>query len=257
MSLIMRLSEEYPCDYLPGRCARSAFVAPDAVMTTQLYSRLAEHGYRRSGRLVYRPQCQLCSACVPVRIPVDLFMPSRAQRRTLKKNADLRVAERPAVFRREHFALFERYIKTRHAHSGMESSSPDDYIRFMTSPWSNTKFYEFRLVESLIAVAVVDRIENGLSAVYTFFDPALETRSPGVYAVLWQVQLARRLALPWVYLGYWIQGCRKMTYKSRFKPLEGYLKGQWVLVEKAVSATAAATPEDGAPARKYGSKEVG
>lgn len=222
------LSQEQPCDYLPGQKAQIVFLAPDMKTDTRLYSRLAEQGFRRSGDMIYRPHCKNCSACIPVRIPVERFRPNRSQRRTLRKNKELIVRPQPPTYADEHYALYKRYLRARHRDGSMANSNPDDYIRFLSSDWCHTKFYEFRLDRQLIAVAVVDQFDDALSAVYTFFEPALPERSLGTYAVLWQILQAQNLNLAWLYLGFWIRACEKMAYKSQFRPLEIYRDGKWI-----------------------------
>jgi arginine-tRNA-protein transferase len=223
---------EHPCSYLDGLTARMAYTDPGLSMSAPLYSALAEQGFRRSGDWVYRPWCRHCSACIPVRIPVARFAPNRSQARILKRNADLTAIPRPAEFVEEHYRLYRRYLETRHADGDMEGSGREEYMQFLGSAWANTAFVEFRLGAELLAVAAVDRLSDGLSAVYTFFDPEQGPRGLGVYAVLWQVEEARALGLDWLYLGYWIEACRKMTYKSRYRPLEAWIAGQWRLFEK-------------------------
>jgi arginine-tRNA-protein transferase len=222
----------HPCSYLPNYIARSAYVDTQLELDTLTYSRLAEQGFRRSGDLVYRPHCIACEACVPVRIPVAEFTPDRSQRRTWHDNEDLTIIPKPAEYDDEHYRLFQRYLSARHEEGGMADSGPEDYIGFLGSRWSDTAFVEFRLGNKLLAVAVVDRLLDGLSAVYTFFDPGYPQRSLGTLAVLWQVSESRRLGLSWVYLGFWIEECRKMNYKKRFRPLEARLNGQWRRFEK-------------------------
>lgn len=225
------LGQEHECDYLPNRRARSVFLAPDTTRDAQLYPLLANQGFRRSGNLVYRPHCTECNACIPVRVPVHQFSPDRSQRRTLRRNADLVVRAQPAKYQETHFALYLRYLRSRHPEGTMVESSPDDYIRFLSSPWSDTKFYEIRLQENLLAISVVDHIENALSAVYTFFDPAFAQRSLGKFAILWQIEHARNLDLSWLYLGYWIKSCPKMAYKNQYKPSQGFINGKWGLMD--------------------------
>ncbi len=226
------LGTEHPCSYLPGRRANSAYVDPGMELDTRTYSRLAELGFRRSGDMAYRPHCRACKACVPVRIPVERFLPDRSQMRNLRANIDLAAAPRPAEFVEEHYRLFSRYQQARHREGGMGDSSPEDYLGFLGSRWANTSFVEFRAKDKLLAVAVVDRLENGLSAVYTFFDPDCAQRGMGTYVVLWQIGEARRLGLEWLYLGYWIKECRKMNYKSRYRPIEAFVGEHWLRFEK-------------------------
>lgn len=218
---------EHPCSYLVNRSARTLFADPSVQLDTQLYSRLTLYGFRRSGRHIYRPSCPSCEACVPVRIPVSAFRPSRNQRRTWARNADLTVHTRQQGFRQEHFDLYRNYVAHRHPGGGMDNADPAQYLDFLTSDWSETYFYEFRLAGKLVAVAVTDRLEHGLSAVYTFFDPALHQRSLGTYAVLWQVEQCKQQGLECLYLGYWIQESPKMAYKAKFWPLECFHEGGW------------------------------
>ena len=223
---------EHSCSYLPDLMSRSAYVDPRLPLDLPTYSNLAEQGFRRSGDLVYRPNCRHCAACLPIRLPVIQFSPNRSQLRNLRNNADLVVTPKPAAYDEEHYQLFLRYLAFRHGDGDMASSSPDDYIGFLGSDWSDTWFVEFRLHEQLLSVAVVDRLEFGLSAVYTFFDPAYGERGLGTLAVLWQIEKAIGLGLDWLYLGFWIEACRKMNYKANFRPLQALIEGEWRSFEK-------------------------
>lgn len=220
-------SRPSPCSYLPGRDSVSLFADPDAAMNMAVYSQLAAHGFRRSGAHVYRPHCPTCQACVPMRIPGNSFRPSRSQRRTLKANAEVQATIRDASFDEEHFALYRHYISSRHAGGGMDDPCPENYLAFLTSPWAETLFVEFRLHDELVSVSVLDMLTQGLSAVYTFFDPKFAALSPGRHGVLWAIGEARRRGLDYLYLGYWIADCVKMQYKQEYRPLELYLDGQW------------------------------
>ncbi len=221
-------SQEHPCSYLPGRHAASLFADPTARMTNAMYSRLAEYGFRRSGSHTYRPSCPNCTDCIPVRIPVRDFREGRAQLRVRRHNADLHVNPVAPQYQEAHFQLYRRYIAARHPGGGMDDPDPRKYLEFLTSAWSDTRFYEFHLDQQLMAVAVVDHLEDALSAVYTFYDPEQSNRSLGTYAILWEIELAQRLGLPWLYLGYWIKDCQKMAYKGRFRPLQIWRDGQWL-----------------------------
>lgn len=236
-SIPLYLGYEHDCDYLPGQRARMAYVSPRVALDPLLYTRLAAGGFRRSGDLVYRPHCLGCSACIPVRIPTAKFQPNRAQRRVAKLNADLRVVRKHDVFDRRHYRLYKRYLEARHSDGHMALSTPEDYIQFVGSDWGDTGLYEFIEGETLRAVAVVDHLSDGLSAVYTFYDPEATRRSLGTYAVLWQIGEAFKRGLPWVYLGFLVPGCRKMAYKNSFRPFEALLEGGWTAQDKGGDAS--------------------
>ena len=215
------------CNYLPGRKAVTVFADPFAGMSKVLYSTLVEHGFRRSGNHVYVPYCPNCNACVPARIPVTRFHASRSQRRTWQRNADVTVQRVTAAFHEDHYQLYQRYAAQRHPGGDMEHYGREQYLSFIGCSWGETCLYEFRCGTELLAIASVDHLRNGLSAVYTFFDPAKSERGLGTYAVLWQISEAARLNLPFVYLGYWIAESDKMKYKANFHPLEIYRDGSW------------------------------
>lgn len=231
-SISLFLSQEHPCNYLENLDAQAVFVHPSFQLSTSTYSRLIEQGFRRSGDQVYRPHCPECTACCPVRIPVDTFKPSRNQRRCEHKNLTTRTRIKPAVFNQQHYDMYLRYQQHRHRSSSMAESSPEDYMNFLTCEWSDTLFIEFWIEQRLAAVAIVDRLDNALSAVYTFFDPEYSTYSPGVFSVLWQIKQAQRWRLDYIYLGFWIEACRKMSYKTQYRPIQGFLDGMWKLMEK-------------------------
>lgn len=226
-TLVFYATPRHPCSYLADREAVTVFADPSYRKDRHLYSALSWHGFRRSGPHVYRPHCPDCRACVPVRVPVREFRPDRSQRRAWRTNRDLRTSRVPAELSAERFALYRRYVSHRHPGGGMDKPTPDQFLEFLTSDWSETAFYEFRLASDLVAVAVVDQLEDGLSAVYTFYEPELPRRSLGVYAILQEIALARASGLSWLYLGYWIRGSAKMGYKARYQPLEYLVGGAW------------------------------
>ena len=221
-------TQAHPCSYLPTEQATTLFLDPSQPMDAQVYAELSEVGFRRSGDHLYRPHCQKCSACVPARLPVADFKPNRQQRRILSRNADLQVrAVRPA-FSEEYYDLYARYIEQRHADGDMYPPNREQFSTFLVRDLPFSRFYEFRLDGRLLAVAVTDVLPNGLSAVYTFYDPNEEHRSLGRYAILWQIGEATRLGLQAVYLGYWIKTCRKMNYKTQYRPIELFVNQRWI-----------------------------
>lgn len=231
--LRLLLGTEQPCGYLPKRLSRSAFVAPHTPLTGEVYGALIANGFRRSGDYAYRPACQACKSCVPVRVPVASFTPNRAQRRCLKRNADL-AFERRRSLDEEHFALYRRYLLARHPFGGMDADDAKAFHEFLGSSWGVTEFWCFRDEKQLRMVAVVDRLPTGLSAVYTFYDPDLPQRSLGTYAVLRQLAEARQLGLEHLYLGYWVAGSATMDYKRGFAPLELFDGSDWRPLDSAL-----------------------
>jgi arginine-tRNA-protein transferase len=221
------LTAPYPCSYLPDRMARSQVAAPGSLVDTLVYSELARLGFRRSGQHVYRPRCDNCSACTPVRVPVAAFNPNRSQRRCLRRNLDVSMRLRPLVFEEAHYRLYRRYQQARHAGGGMDQDDREQYQSFLLQSRVDSALLEFTLDGEMIMVSLVDRLLDGLSAVYTFFEPERAPRSLGVFGILSQIRLAREMGLPHVYLGYWIEGCRKMAYKQAYQPLEGLQEGRW------------------------------
>jgi len=221
-----------PCSYLDNRKSVSAFANPHMDMDMKTYNELIQHGFRRSGGYIYRPHCPSCQECISVRVPVRKHTYSRNEQRVIKRNADLKISIVPGRFRDEHFDLYRRYINSRHNDGSMANPSKSDYHRFLICDWTDTLFFEYRINRILIAIAVCDLTDSGLSAVYTFFDPDYADRSPGHFAILTQIQETRLRDLDYLYLGYWIRDCSKMSYKRRYKPLEAYLSDQWVALDQ-------------------------
>lgn len=217
----------YGCSYLPGRAARSQVATPTQLIDTETYGELVKIGFRRSGVFTYRPWCDTCRECVPVRIPVDAFTPSRSQRRAQARHAGLVARERPLLFREEHFALYQRYQYARHWGGGMDEDSREQYAHFLLQTHVDSRLVEFREGELLRMISIIDVLAGGLSSVYTFYEPDLPNTSYGTYAILWQIAQCQRLGLPHLYLGYWIHNSRKMAYKSRFRPIETLRQGTW------------------------------
>ncbi len=221
-------TQPHPCSYLPDEQATTLFLDPSQPMDVQVYAELSEMGFRRSGDHLYRPHCQRCSACIPARIPANALLPSRQQKRIIKRNSDLKVQAVRAGFTEEYYSLYATYIEKRHADGDMYPPSREQFNTFLVRDLPFSRFYEFRLDSRLLAVAVTDVLPNGLSAVYTFYDPNEERRSLGRYAILWQVAEAARLGLKAVYLGYWIKNCRKMNYKTEYRPIELLVSQRWI-----------------------------
>ena len=217
----------HECPYLEGRYSVLHYVDPNAALDPALFTALLRQGFRRSGGFVYRPGCPGCSRCIPARSPVHAFVPDRSQRRTAARNADVTVQADRARLTERHFALYRRYVNTRHGDGSMANPGRESTRGFLTAAWCETLFLDLHLAGRLVATAVTDVLPAGLSAVYTFFDPQLAKRSLGTYALMSQVAHARGLGLDHLYLGYWVPGSRKMEYKERFRPLELFLDGRW------------------------------
>jgi len=221
-------TQPHDCSYLPDKQATTLFLDPGEPIDAALYSELSEVGFRRSGDHLYRPHCQDCTACIPARLPVRELVLNRQQKRILKRNADLQVIPARPELTDEYYALYARYINARHADGDMYPPNPEQFAGFLARDWPFSLFYEFRLEEKLLAVAVTDILSGGLSAVYTFYDPDEERRSLGRHAILWQAQETARLQLDALYLGYWIKGCRKMNYKTEYRPIELLINRRWL-----------------------------
>lgn len=219
---------EHKCSYLPGKQAVTLFADPHADLDNHIYSVLSQYGFRRSGTHIYRPACPTCAACIPLRIDAANFKPKRSHKRIWNANQNLEIRLLSAEFREEQHKLYCKYIRHRHPNGGMDDPDPDRYMEFLTSPWSITRFAEFRLDGNLVAVAVMDILEDGISAVYTYFDPAYDKRSLGTLAILWEIELVQQHNLSWLYLGYWIEECPKMSYKSQFNPHQKFIQGKWI-----------------------------
>lgn len=223
-----------PCPYVAGRTERKVvteITGPDA---DALHDRLSRAGFRRSHNIAYAPVCPACQACVPIRIPVRTFQPDRTLRKIARANAEMEsflVSPRATP---EQFQLFHRYQQMRHGDGDMATMGYYDYRAMIEDTPIQTMIVEYREPDQgLISVCLVDQLADGLSAVYSFFAPGLEKRSLGTYAVLWLIEHAKQLGLPYVYLGYWVPESRKMAYKSRFRPAEVLVQGAWRLLTDA------------------------
>lgn len=218
----------FPCSYLPHRFARSQVAEPGISINASNYGELVRKGFRRSGLYTYRPRCDHCAACIPVRIPVARFVASRSQRRCIRKHAGLHCRILPLHFNPEHYQLYIRYQRLRHSGGSMDQDDEEQYREYLLRSRVDTRLVEFRSpAGQLLMVSIIDCLDDGVSAVYTFFEPELPGASLGTYGILWQIALCRQLGLPYLYLGYWIREARSMCYKTNFRPLEQRIDGQW------------------------------
>lgn len=234
----------YPCSYLPQRQARSQVAAPGHMINADTYSHLVEQGFRRSGLFTYRPHCDACKACIPVRVDARQFAPTRSQRRAWRAHRDLRSFVAELAWSPEHYALYTAYQQQRHPGGGMDEDSRTQYAQFLLTTRVNTRLVEFRNAsDKLMLVSIIDVLDEGLSSVYSFYDPAA-SGSLGTYSIMWQIEQCRTLGLPWLYLGYWIEDSRKMYYKAGFQPQQRLIGGTWVDADHDAPQPQAAAPAD-------------
>lgn len=230
----------YQCGYLPNKLAQSLIAAPQHLVDAKIYSGLIQQGFRRSGKFAYRPYCQNCNECVPVRIILKYFTANRSQKRAYKQHQNLTTTILPVAFHEEHYALYAAYQKARHTSEKLyqddeinQSEKPDlddaeQYRSFLCQTNIESILVEFREDGRLKMVSVIDIVLDGISAVYTFYEASDVKTSYGTYNVLWQIEWAKSLNLPYLYLGYWIKNSQKMSYKQNYKPQEKLINGEWL-----------------------------
>jgi len=217
----------YNCSYIDKMDAKSLVVTPYKSINQNTFQDLIEKGFRRSGQYIYKPSCKSCTACIPIRLPVQKFLFSKTQKRIYKKHEYFKVQEVPLTFKQKHFDLYLKYQNKRHSYINNDQNNLDDYNDFLIKSNVKSKLIEFWDGDLLKIVSIVDIVSDGISAVYTFYDPDDEKVSYGTYSIIWLINWCKAQQLKYMYLGYWIGECNKMKYKTNFKPYELYIKGYW------------------------------
>ena len=230
----------YSCGYLPKNLAQSLIATPHHLVDADVYSGLIQQGFRRSGKFSYRPHCESCNACIPVRVVLREFVPNRSQKRAYKQHADLSAHVMPLGYHESHFALYSSYQATRHPDDNLKKQAEahrtaqiqnevDEYRHFLCQSNVESAMVEFRNTNNQVKiVSVIDVVNDGVSAVYTFYDAAESKASYGTYSIMWLIEWTKLLGLPYFYLGYWIADSQKMAYKQAFKPQEKLIDGEWI-----------------------------
>ena len=221
-------TQPHSCSYLDEEIATTLFIDPETEIDQSTYSELSDLGFRRSGKHIYRPHCYNCKACISTRILANDFKPRRSQRRIWKRNRDLDVTICDDISDDRYYQLYRRYIAERHRDGDMYPANREQYDSFLSSEWHVTRYYVFSLNDEMVAVSVTDELKQGLSAIYTFYNPDLPERSLGSYAILWQIEACKTLGLPYLYLGYWIKSCDKMRYKIDYRPTQLLIDDRWL-----------------------------
>lgn len=226
-------NEPSSCSYLAGEASNSIFPDPRTELGAELLNQLHINGFRRSGRLVYRPQCPSCNACWSARVINSEFSPGKSQRRVLKRNQDISFRWTDPQFTQEHYHLYQKYINGRHAGGDMHPASEEQYKDFLIDGYGSHKFLEARDRDgALMGACVVDQFYDGLSAIYSYFEPEQQRRSLGQLFVLALIQFGQQAGLPYTYLGYYVKGSAKMEYKANYQPLEVFRDNQWQAMHK-------------------------
>ena len=224
----------YQCGYLPNRQAQSLIASPQRLIDANVYNGLIAQGFRRSGKFAYRPHCESCQECIAVRVVLNEFAPKRYQKRAFKQHEHLSARLMPVGFHQSHFELYASYQALRHTEPAINNLTPqtddaEQYRQFLCQSNIESLMIEFRDANNeLKIVSVVDVVQDGVSAVYTFYN-ALDTKcSYGTFAIMWLIEWTKNLHLPYLYLGYWIKGSQKMAYKQQFSPQEKLTDGEWI-----------------------------
>ncbi|HFB66771.1 MAG TPA: arginyltransferase [Aeromonadales bacterium] len=227
MKITLFSTAEHACSYLKNQQAVSHFVAPQQQNLPFVYNLLSQQGFRRSGDHIYQPSCRSCKECIPVRLPVDDFMPSKSQKRCIKKNRRLKMISNNHPEFESYMPLYRKYINSRHTDGDMYPANLEQFKQFLHSSWCETLALEWYLEEELVAVAFTDVLADSLSAIYTIFDPELSRYSLGTFAITQQVEMAKHMHRKYLYLGFWIKPCRVMSYKGNFRPIECFQNDHW------------------------------
>ncbi len=222
------MTPEHNCSYIEGQQARSLFLDPAVDVDGALYSQLNRNGFRRSGKYVYKSHCESCNACLSCRVDVHNFKPSRSQKRVQKRNQHLIVKPLGSPEDPEAYDLYSRYINERHNDGDMYPATPEQYDSFLVKQLETTAFIGFYEDQRLVCVAVIDYVQDGLSALYTFYDPNMTKNALGVNAILWQIEACKKRDDAYLYLGYWIAACDKMNYKTAYQPLQILQNRHWI-----------------------------
>lgn len=229
------ITKTFPCSYLPDKEERLLIAVDERLQNNRSYSLLMMEGFRRSGDQSYRPNCPDCNACQSIRVIVDKFTPSKSQKRSLKRNGHFEI-ETSNHLKDEYYPLYEQYINTCHQDGSMFPANYQQFESFLASKLTEQLFIETWLSiegdKQLVCVAVTDRLVNSLSAVYTFYHPEYKVNGLGIFSILTQINLCKELGLPYLYLGYQIDDCKKMNYKNRYYPYEKFIDQEWLLVQK-------------------------
>lgn len=229
------ITKTFPCSYLPDKEERLLIAVDERLQNNHSYSLLMTEGFRRSGDQSYRPHCPSCNACQSIRVVVEQFIPSKSQKRSVKRNAHFFISTSDKL-KDDYYPLYENYINTCHQDGSMFPATYQQFQTFLSSKLTKQLFIETWLnidnKKQLVCVAVTDVINNGLSAVYTFYHPSFKAHGLGVFSILTQINLCKQLSLPYLYLGYQIDDCQKMNYKNRYFPYEKFINQEWSLVQK-------------------------